>query len=169
MLFRSVRLGHSSSHINTRIASHPRPVYPHQVPISFEHILNESLNALISRANQLDTEQAVQGLDALQELQLHDLIEHGFTNAALGTHREAHYPSTGDAYTKSTHRPRCDFALTQNPDLKLLDPATELKQLALAQDTLFATTAQPDPDPTTTCTPEDAWWIEIKTDRKSVV
>ncbi len=130
---------------------------------SFEQILDLSLDALISRTNQLDTEQSVLGLDALSELDFHQLIKQSFLSTGFGVNSEAHYPSTGDAYTKSTHRPRCDLALTPHPSLKLLDPASELKQLALAQDTLFAAIPQSEPDPSTTCTPEDAWWIEIKT------
>lgn len=128
----------------------------------FQHILDSALDALVNHANQLDTEQAVRGLDALQELDLHHIIELSLTDTSLGVHREAHYPSDGDAYTHATHRNRCDFALTPNPDLILLDPVSDLKQLALAQDTLFAAVPQTEPDPSTTCTPEDALWIEIK-------
>lgn len=129
----------------------------------FQHILDSALDALVYHANQLDTEQAVRGLDALSELDFHKIIELALSHANLGVHREAHYPSDGDAYTHATHRNRCDFALSPNPDRKLLDPAAELKQLALAQDTLFAEIPQSNPDPSTTCTPEDALWIEIKT------
>ena len=155
----------------------PRPlIIPHQydnckraplrisssMAISSEHILESSLQSLINHANQLDTEQAVRGSDALSELEFHPIIEQSLKDTGLGVHRETHYPGEGDAYTSQTHRQRCDLVLTPNPDLRLLDPATELRQLALAQNTLFAGLPQAQPDPSTTCPPEDAWWIEIK-------
>ncbi len=127
-----------------------------------EQILDASLASLINHADSLDIEQAVRGLDALSELQLHQLIEQELSDAGFGVNREAFYPSDGDAYTNKNHRQRCDFALTPNPDLKLHDPVLEMRQLALAQDTLFAEVPQSAPDLTTTCPPEDAWWIEVK-------
>jgi len=131
------------------------------IPV-LEQIIDTTLDSLRNHAESLDFEQAVRGLDALSELQLHQFVEQGFTNAGYGINREAFYPSDGDAYTNKNHRQRCDFALTPNPDLKLHDPVVEMRQLALAQDTLFAEALQTTPDPTSTCPPEDAWWIEIK-------
>lgn len=129
---------------------------------SHDSIIDVTINALLSKANELDAEQSVRGIDALQELQVHALLEDAFTAAALGVHREAHYPSQGDAYTKATNRNRCDFAFTGNQQQSLIDPAQELKQLALAQDTLFAASATSPHTPENSCPPDQAYWLEIK-------
>jgi hypothetical protein len=131
--------------------------------LSASEILSVAIDALSAAALDIDDEQSVRGLDAMSELQLHALLGLALEDNGLGVHREAHYPSDGDAYTHATHRNRCDLALTPHPNIKLLDPASELKQLAIAQDTLFAEIPLSNPDPSTTCTPEDAMWIEIKT------
>lgn len=127
-----------------------------------EDILSSVLAELAQRADDLDQEHAVRGIDSLSELQLHALIDDALRQSNYGVHREAHYPSDGDAYTKPTHRQRCDFVLTPDPAQKLIDPAVELRQLALAQDTLFAGLPAPEHATGTTCPPADAWWIEVK-------
>jgi len=129
---------------------------------NYEDILSSVLAVLAQRADDLDQEHAVRGIDSLSELQLHALIDDTLIQSNYGVHREAHYPSGGDAYTKPTHRQRCDFVLTPSPAQKLIDPALELRQLALAQDTLFAALPNPEHDTDTTCPPADAWWIEVK-------
>ncbi len=130
--------------------------------LSFQSILTTSFSALTNRAQEYDQEQSVRGVDALSELQLHALIEDALIHEQYGVSRETHYPSDGDAYTRATHRQRCDLVLFPDPSQTLLDPAEEMKQLALAQDTLFAGSTSIGPDPESTCDPADAWWIEIK-------
>ncbi|MFK7758460.1 MAG: hypothetical protein AB8C13_00775 [Phycisphaerales bacterium] len=130
--------------------------------ISPEHIITSAINALHARASDLDLEQAVRGIDSLNETQIHEIIAQGLLSAGLGVFREAYYPSDGDAYTGSTRRQRCDIALTNTPDIKLIDPIDELKQEAQAADTLFAGMVQAAHDTHTTATPENAHWIEIK-------
>ncbi len=132
------------------------------MPVEIREILTGAMLGLSKHASQLDDEQAVRGLDAMNELQLHALIEDTLASDSKGVHREIHYPSDGDAYTKQTHRNRCDLVITPSPNQKLLDPVSELQQLALAQDTLFAGSSIHDHDPSVTCQPEDALWIEIK-------
>lgn len=130
--------------------------------LSYQSIISTALRALSTRADELDEEQSVRGIDAFNELQIHALLEDAFIEDGFGVVRESHYPSDGDAYTTSSRRQRCDLALISDPKLSLTDPTSELKQLAMAQDTLFAESQSIHPDPTTTCPPEDAWWIEIK-------
>jgi len=129
---------------------------------ALEQILDATLTSLANHADLLDIEQAVGGLDSLAELQLHQLVERGLKKSGFGVHREAFYPSDGDAYTNKNHRQRCDFALTLNPDLKLHDPVHEMQQLAMAQSTLFADIPQSALDLSSSSPPEDAWWIEVK-------
>lgn len=131
--------------------------------LNFESVLSTAISALAQQSIALDQEQAVRGIDALKELQLHAVIEDAMIREGYGVSRETHYPSGGDAFTKATHRQRCDLVLLNDPSMSLLDPAEELKQLAIAQDTLFAGCTNLVPDPSEICRPEDAWWIEIKT------
>lgn len=132
------------------------------MPLCQQELLEASLKALAQHSSQFDHEQAVVGIDALSELQLHAIIEDTLTECGFGVHREAHYPSDGDTYTNQTHRNRCDLVLTPNPQQLLLDPVHELKELAVARETLFAGLAEAGPDPEATCSPDNAWWIEIK-------
>jgi hypothetical protein len=132
------------------------------MPVEISEILTSVMLGLTKHAMLLDDEHAVRGLDAMNELQLHALIGDTLATDANGVHREIHYPSDGDAYTKQTHRNRCDLVITPNEDQSLLDPVAELHQLAIAQDTLFAHVPIQDADPESTCKPEDAFWIEIK-------
>lgn len=130
--------------------------------LSYQSILTTSFLALTNRAREFDQEQSVRGVDAMKELQLHALIEDTLITEHFGVSRETHYPSDGDAYTKASHRQRCDLVLFPDSARTLLDPAEEMKQLVIAQDTLFAESSNLGPDPETTCDPADAWWIEIK-------
>lgn len=90
----------------------------------------------------LRLEQAVYGLDAKDELQLHTLLAEG-----LGVHydvaREVHYPSS--AGRKRTHRQRCDLVLT---------PKGRPLRRDFAPPTLF--------DAPTLVTAEAGLWLEVK-------
>ncbi len=130
--------------------------------LNYQEILDASIQALTMHSGLLDQEHAVRGIDALSELQLHAVIGDALLEEGFGVFREAHYPSDGDAYTKQTHRNRCDLVLTPNPHLQLIDPAHRLKELAIAQETLFAGLVEVDPDPEKACAPDNACWIEIK-------
>lgn len=90
----------------------------------------------------LRLEQAVYGLDSLDELRLQSSLA-----AGLARHyevaREVHYPSS--AGNKRTHRARCDLVLSprSRPLKRDIDPAT-----------LF--------DPPDLCPPSEALWLEVK-------
>lgn len=95
-------------------------------------------------ARDADLEQAVYGIDALDELGLHPLIDRALREGGFGVWREQRYPD-------DRHRPRrsegqrCDIVLT--PDgLPLRDP--------LIKGTLF------DDQPATD--PQAAYWLEVK-------
>jgi hypothetical protein len=87
-------------------------------------------------------EQAVYGLDSMDELSFHTVLA-----THLSTHhevaREVHYPSTASA--KRSHRLRCDLVITPK--------GSPLKR-DTAEPTLF--------DPACQCSPSDALWLEIK-------
>ena len=62
-----------------------------------------------AREDELRLEQAVYGLDAMSELELHELLSTGL-GAWYEVAREVHYPSS--AGRKLSHRSRCDMVLS---------------------------------------------------------
>jgi hypothetical protein len=91
---------------------------------------------------ELRLEQAVYGLDAKDELQIHQLLASGM-KADYEVAREVHYPSS--AGNKLTHRQRCDLVLT---------PRGKPLKLDSAPPSLF--------DPPDLCPPAEALWLEVK-------
>lgn len=99
---------------------------------------------LQSHLAQLEAEQAVYGLDALDEIALHPVIAHALEGAGYGVHREQRYPADR-IHRRVTEGERCDLVLTASgAPLKHPDAAA----------TLF----EP-PDSTDLC---DAFWLEMK-------
>jgi hypothetical protein len=105
--------------------------------------LADRLEQAISRAeSDLRLEQAVYGLDAKDELTLHQFLADGLIRH-YDVAREVHYPSS--VGRKLTHRQRCDLVLT---------PKGKPLRLDSAAPTLF--------DPADQCEPGDALWLEVK-------
>lgn len=102
---------------------------------------------LCRQARQEDAEQAVYGLDALDELGLHPRIHRALREAGWGVLTEQPYPSDRLVHSRKSQAQRCDVVLTPAPGLALRDPQ--------ARGTLFAHTDSIDP--------EQAYWLEIKT------
>ena len=87
-------------------------------------------------------EQAVYGIDSMDERQLQELLAAGLAKH-YDVAREVHYPST--IGRKLTHRARCDLVLTP--------PGKPLKR-DFAVPSLF--------DPPSQATPGEALWLEVK-------
>jgi len=105
--------------------------------------LTDQLGAVISQAEaDLRLEQAVYGLDAMDELALHALLAEGLRRH-YEVAREVHYPSS--AGKKLTHRQRCDLVLS---------PRGRPLKLDSAPATLF--------DAPDLCQAGDALWLEVK-------
>jgi hypothetical protein len=105
--------------------------------------LADRLGEVLSQAEaDLRLEQAVYGLDARDELTLHQLLAGGLARH-YGVAREVHYPST--LGRKLSHRQRCDIVLT---------PSGLPLRLDSALPTLF--------DPADQCDPAEALWLEVK-------
>jgi hypothetical protein len=105
-------------------------------------------------------EQAVYGLDALSEVELHPLLASAFEGAGLGVRREWPYPGDVEKRQKLGARSRCDLVLTGAGE-ELLDPVAELLETDKAAGTLFEAA------PTLTqAGPRrfagDALWMEVK-------
>lgn len=105
--------------------------------------LADEVHAAIQRAEaELRLEQAVRGLDSMDERQVQSLLA-----GALAGHyevaREVHYPSSRGS--KLTHRQRCDLVLSPTGRPLAVDSRPP---------GLF--------DPTDQCPPGEALWLEVK-------
>jgi len=113
----------------------------------FDGLCAQAADALRAEADRLDAEQAVRGVDALDELALHPILRSGLANAGYAALPEQRYP--GDrARPNRAEGERCDVVLLDEADAdhaRLLDP--------LDAGTLFAERG---------VAPESALWIEIK-------
>jgi hypothetical protein len=108
----------------------------------FPHIVATLSSFIASRERSLVEEQAVYGLDSLDELKIHEML----AAACLGAYavaREVHYPSS--AGSKLTHRRRCDLVLT---------PLGKPLRLDSRPPSLF--------DPPDQTDAKDALWLEVK-------
>lgn len=114
----------------------------------------------------LAAEQAVRGLDAKRELELHSFIASACEDAGFGVLREVAYPTLGEA-TKHSARPRCDVVLTPMPGQLLVDALTRKRETHAAAGTLFAgVAAEAHPNEAAdgaAVTADACLWIEIKT------
>lgn len=110
----------------------------------------------------LAAEQAVRGLDAMKELELHALIASACGGAGFGVLREVGYPTLGGA-TRHSARPRCDVVLTPMPGQTLVDALARKRETQVAAGTLFAGVAADAPANGAAVTPDACLWVEIKT------
>jgi hypothetical protein len=109
------------------------------------HALADTLAAgLIDAAGHIELEQAVRGLDARSELELHPVLHASLRAAGYGVHPEQRFPRERGKRRRS-EGVRCDMVVT--PDGLALEP--EESQLGL-----FA--------PRQTIAITDALWIEVK-------
>jgi len=112
-------------------------------------------------------EQAVRGLDALDETALHPLLADAWRADGLGAAREQPYPGDAEQRRRRAHRQRCDLVLTPDAHRPLRDPTAFLIASDKLKGGLFEHLAeQPaglhaaDTDP---CwLPADAVWVEVK-------
>ena len=101
--------------------------------------LAEQLQTVLQqREQELRLEQAVQGLDTLSEVQLHELLAAGIKQW-YAVAREVHYPSTRGR--KLSHRARCDLVLCPSGRPLELDSITpdlfSPKEMTLAEKALW--------------------------------
>ncbi|MEL6797653.1 MAG: hypothetical protein AAFO89_12630 [Planctomycetota bacterium] len=109
----------------------------------------------------LRDEDAVRGLDHLDEVDIHTVLEAAFLQADLGVLREHPFPTPPKRRPKASERERCDLVLLPEPDLTLADPESQLAEREDAESTLFASAAERLVT-STDLDPADAFWLEIK-------
>lgn len=110
--------------------------------VELDTLADALAHAIAAREADLRLEQAVYGLDALDELPLQAIVAEGLASS-WSVEREVHYPSTFGR--KLTHRPRCDLVLAP--------PGYPLR-LDREPPSLF--------EPQQFTKPEDAFWLEVK-------
>ncbi|HEX8341072.1 MAG TPA: hypothetical protein VF624_09205 [Tepidisphaeraceae bacterium] len=108
----------------------------------FVNLVEVLAQQLAAGEQALREEQAVYGLDSLDELQLHERLAAGLVGQ-YAVAREVHYPSTRGR--KLTHRKRCDLVLA---------PLGRPLRLDSRPPDLF--------DPPQMTEPADALWLEMK-------
>ncbi|GAB5496153.1 MAG: hypothetical protein Phyf2KO_12330 [Phycisphaerales bacterium] len=109
----------------------------------------------------LRTEDAVLGVDALDETALHPILADGLENAGFGVFRELPFPTPSRRRAKNSERERCDLVLTHEPGLPIVDPVEVDKREHELEGTLF----EPVKEQTAKLKgidPADALWIELK-------
>ncbi|TVS07321.1 MAG: hypothetical protein EA423_04510 [Phycisphaerales bacterium] len=129
---------------------------------------------LADREAELASEQAVRGLDAMDELPLHRVLAEGLGGAGLGVFPEFPYPGRvwddeGGRRPGRNARDRCDLVLTPSADLPPADPVATLQERDEADRTLFGSHVRDaiereHTDPGRPWTdPAEAFWLEVKT------
>lgn len=136
-----------------------------------EHIVKIAADSIAGWAAAADAEQAVRGVDALDELDLHPILAEGFARSGFGVTREWPFPGTGGVRgaiararkLKASERDRCDMVLTPRPGLSPADPVAEEAARRAAAATLFAdVTGAPSEDAPPLCAASECCWIEVK-------
>jgi len=125
-------------------------------------LVQAASDALSDRADALDTEHAVRGIDALPELDLHPILAQGLRTIGLGVVSEQPYPGPPGSRRGLTERERCDLVLLPEPGLGLVDPVVERRERDRAAGTLFESVAAAARAEPGRARPDDAFWLEIK-------
>ncbi|MGE3109036.1 MAG: hypothetical protein AB7G11_12265 [Phycisphaerales bacterium] len=146
--------------------------------------------AIEAEDRRLRDEQAVHGLDALDEVSLHAILAREIESSGLGVLREQPYPTTWKKRPRAKgdeadiplprERERCDLVLTPKPGLVIADEVRTRQRVkavrAEAQETLFQASAErliasgelrgaeasSPPGSERTISASDAMWIEVK-------
>lgn len=145
---------------------------------SHDAIADLLAGAIAAREAALREEQAVYGLDALDETEMHPTLATGFESAGMGVLREQPYPTQWkrkrgeDARLPLPRdRERCDIVLTHRPGQSLRDSLaaakTHKRERDAAAGTLFAALVPPAEEAAISAArdatdPEDAYWLELK-------
>lgn len=105
---------------------------------SWDELLEIATGGLMRAARALDDEQAVRGLDALDERDIQSVLAGAFEGAGLGVFREWPYTVPEGFRARKSDRERCDLVLTAGPAERPRDPVAERVERERAAGTLFA-------------------------------
>jgi len=127
---------------------------------SWDEVLGIAGAVLERAAAELDREQAVRGIDALDETDIQPVLAGAFEVAGLGVFRECPYFVPPGGRERGRERERCDLVLTPSPGLPPRDPVAERRERAEIAGSLFAGAIR-DFLPAG-AEPEQTAWIEVK-------
>ena len=129
---------------------------------SGRELVEIAAQTLRDRDAALREEQAVFGLDSLDEVGLHPVLGDGFRRAGLGVHPEQVYAGTVEDRALRRDRERCDLVLARDPGARLIDPVAELVEIDRASGTLFEPVAESMVPDGAVVEPGEAYWLEVK-------
>lgn len=133
------------------------------MPWRYEDIADALAAGMAEAEARLAEEQAVHGLDALDEVALHPILAAGTARAGHAVFRETPYPGQPDALPKESQRLRCDLVLGPAGCTAVADVIHQEKAARRAAGTLFADLARSTlAPPPGAAPPEDLLWLEIK-------
>ena len=132
-----------------------------------QEILDACERSLLGREAELHLDQSPQGLDALDEVDVHPLLAAGLQAVGWGVVREQPLPggvSKSPGLPKHAQRERCDLVLLPSPRHVLLDWVRESRERTKWQGSLFESvpTPPPLPDRALCVDARDAFWLEVK-------
>ncbi|MBX3357049.1 MAG: hypothetical protein KF745_01345 [Phycisphaeraceae bacterium] len=146
-----------------------------------DELVRAAAEALQACEEGVRSEQAVRGLDALDEVALHPILAAAFGGAGYGVLREQPFPSDlrprrgrrgAEALAHDSERRRCDLVLTERPGMVLADPLVPERRARArreqARGTLFeplagdAVEEAPAGDVSSVVPATDAFWLEVK-------
>lgn len=130
---------------------------------SGRELVEISAQTLRDRDRALREEQAVSGLDALDEVGLHPVLGEGFRGHGLGVHPEQMYAGVIQDRAIRRDRERCDLVLARDPEARLIDPVAELVEIDRASGTLFEPVAESIIPDGAVVEAGEAYWLEVKT------
>lgn len=140
---------------------------------SSSHILSLCREALQQEEARRIAEQAVYGLESLDEVELHPILAASLAAAGFGVLREQLYPAEWRRRTgrrkhlpEDSERQRCDLVLTPHPGQMLADALAAQREAdrhaAALRGTLFEHLAPAAPDPPAGIDSGECFWLEVK-------
>ena len=126
-------------------------------------IVEACARGLQRRRDELVAEQAVRGIDALSEREIHPLLRASLEAAGLGAFAEVPYPGQPGKRPRHAERLKCDVVVTESSGLAVIDPVAELRAVDAAAGTLFAPAAEEMAKGARRgVPPEESFWLEVK-------
>lgn len=126
-------------------------------------IVEQIAEGLISAEVGLVEEQALRGLDMLDETEIHVHVADALSASGRGVLREVPYPTPPHPRAARSLRERCDLVLTPRPGQHLADAVERAARLEHRSATLFASIEGGAPQDDGVIEPSEAIWLELKT------
>ena len=126
------------------------------------YLLEAVRASLADEEQSLARQQAVRGIDGVDEVVLHPVIAKGLQASGFGVLREQGYPGQPQDRPADRDRERCDLVLLPSQGKTLADPLIRVREQDRAAGTLFETVEHDRPDEPDAIAVGDAYWLEVK-------